>query len=42
MGIINHHVIDNGGVEVYPLEYPSESTSEYVPYPDTPLIKLID
>ena len=22
MGIINHHVVDNGDVEVYPSEYP--------------------
>ena len=35
----NHHVVDNGDVEVYPSEYPILSTSDYVPYTDTTPIK---
>ena len=42
MGRINHHVIYNGDVKVHPSEYPFESTSEYVPYIYTTLIKSID
>ena len=42
LGRLNHHVIDNCDVEVYPSEYPFESTSEYVLHTETTLIKLID
>ena len=41
-GRLNHHVIDNGDVEVHPSEYPFESTSESVPGADTTMIKSID
>ena len=39
--IFNHHAIDNGDVEVHPLEFPFESSSESVPDPDTTPIKSI-
>ena len=42
MGILNHHAIDNGGVEVHPSEFPVESNSEYVPDTYTTPIKSID
>ena len=42
MGRINHHSIDSSDVEVHPSEYPFKSTSEYVPDPDTTIIKSID
>ena len=41
MGRLNNHAIDNGDVEVYPLEYPFESTSNSVPYLDNTSIKSI-
>ena len=41
MGRLNHHSNDNGDVEVYPLEYTFESTSDSVPDPDNTPIKLI-
>ena len=37
--IRNHLSVDNVDVDVYPSEYPFESTSESVPDPDTTLIK---
>ena len=40
-GVLNHHVIDNGDVEVHPSEFPVKSNSEYVPDADTTLIKSI-
>ena len=42
MEIINHRAIDNGDVEVHPLEFPVEFNYEYIPYPETTLIKSID
>ena len=42
MGRLNHNGIDNGDVKVHPSEFPFESNSESVPYPDTTLIKSID
>ena len=42
MGRLNHHAVDNGDVKVYPLEYPFESTSDYITTPDTTPIKSID
>ena len=42
MGRLNHHAINNGDVELYPLDYPFESTSESVTDPDTTPIKSID
>ena len=42
MGRLNHHAVDNGDVEVNPSEFPFESNSEYVPYPDNTLIKSMD
>ena len=42
MGIINHHAVDNGNVEVFPLKHPFEYTYEYVPDPDTTTIKSVD
>ena len=42
MGILNYHTVDNGYVEVYPSEYPFESTSDSVPDPDTNQTKSID
>ena len=41
MGIINHHVIDYGHVEVYASEYPFYSTSDSALYRYTTLIKSI-
>ena len=41
MGILNHHAIDNGDVEVQPSEFLFESNSESVPYSDTTPIKSI-
>ena len=42
MGRRNHHAIDNGDVDIHPLEYPFESTYKYVPCPGTTPIKTID
>ena len=42
MGRPNHHAIDNGDVEVFPSEYPFESTPDSVLDMDTTLIKSID
>ena len=42
MGIINHHTIDNGDIEVHPSYFPVESNSESVLDLDTTPIKLID
>ena len=42
MGILNHHDINNGNVEVHPSEYPFESTSESVPDSNTTPIKSVD
>ena len=42
MGILNHNKVDNGDVEVHPLEYSFESNSESVPYQYTTPIKYID
>ena len=42
MGILNHHEIDNGDVEVQISELPFESKSEVVSYPDNTPIKSID
>ena len=42
MGRLNHHVIDNGDVEVHPSEFPVDFKSESVPDPETTTIKLID
>ena len=41
IGILNHFAIVNGNVEVHPSEFPVESNYEYVPDPDTTLIKSI-
>ena len=41
-GRLNHHAIDNGDVEVHPLEFPVEYNYEYVPDTDTTPIKWID
>ena len=35
MGILNHHDIDNGDVEVHPSDFSAESNSETVTYLDT-------
>ena len=40
-GILNHHAIDIGDVEVHPSEFSVEYNSEYVPYPDIIRIKSI-
>ena len=42
MGILNHHFIDNGDVEVHPSEFTGVFNSEYFSYPDTTPIKYID
>ena len=42
MGIINHHAIDNGDVEVHPSEFPVEYHSESVSNSYTTPIKSID
>ena len=42
MGRLNHHVIDNGNVEVHPSEYPFEYTYGYVTDMDTTMIKSMD
>ena len=34
-GTLNNHAIDIGGVEVHPSDFPLESNTESVPYPDT-------
>ena len=39
---LNYNYIDNGNVEVYPSEYILELTSDSIPDPVFPLIKLID
>ena len=41
MGILNHHTIDNGDVEVHLSDFPSEFNSKSVPDQDTTLIKSI-
>ena len=38
---LNNNDVDNGDVEVYPSDYPFESTSESVPNTDTTMIKSI-
>ena len=38
---LNHRAIDNGDVEVHPLDFPVESNSESVPDIYTTLIKSI-
>ena len=42
MGILNHHAIHNGDVEVCPSYFPVEFNSEYIPDLYTTLIKSID
>ena len=42
MGRLNHHAIDNSDVEVRLSDFPVNSYSEYISYPDTTLIKSID
>ena len=42
MGILNHHIIDNGDVEVHPSEFPVGYRPESVPDPYTTPIKSID
>ena len=42
MGRVTYHSIDNGNVDIYPSEYPFESSSEYVLDTDTILINSID
>ena len=42
MSILNIHAVDNGYFDIYPSEYPFESTSDTVPYSDTTPIKLTD
>ena len=42
VGILDHHDIDNGDVEVHPSEFPVEYNYESVTDPDTTLIKSID
>ena len=42
MGRLYHNAIDNSDVEVHPSDFPVESKSKYVPYPDTTPIKSID
>ena len=42
MGILNHHAVDNGNVEVYPLEYPFEYTSDSVTDTYTTQTKSMD
>ena len=42
MSRLNHHVIDNGDVEVHTSEFTFESNSEYSPDPYTTPIKSID
>ena len=39
MGRLNNDYVDNGGIEVYPSEYPFESTPDSVKYPDNTPIK---
>ena len=34
MGRLDHRDIDNGDVEVHPSDFPVESNSESVPYPE--------
>ena len=41
MRIPNHHEMDNGDIEVYPSDNPSEYTFDYVPDPDNTPIKSI-
>ena len=41
-GRLNHHSINNGNVKVSISEFPVESNSESVPYPNTTPIKSID
>ena len=42
MGRLNHNSINNGDVEVHSSDFLVESNSEYVPDPDTTLIKSIE
>ena len=42
MGRLNHHIVDNSDVEVYPLYYPVEYSFDSLPDPDTNPIKSID
>ena len=42
IGIIDHHAIENGSVEVYPSEFTVEFNSESVPDLETTPIKSID
>ena len=41
-GTINHHSLDIGDFKVYPSDYLSEYTSDYVPHLDITPIKPID
>ena len=41
MGIINHHTINNGDIDVHTSEFPVEFNSEYIPNSDTIPIKSI-
>ena len=42
MGRLNHHAIDNSDVKVFTSDFPVESNSESVPYPENTFIKSID
>ena len=42
MGKLNHHAIDNGDVKIPTPEFPVESNSESVTYPETNPIQSID
>ena len=41
-GVLNHHAIDNGDVEVHPSEFTVKFNPESVPDPNTTTIKSID
>ena len=41
MGRLNNHAVNNGCVEVYPSDYPMESTFDSISYPYTTTIKSI-
>ena len=42
MGRLNNHAIDNGDIEAHYSDYPVESNSESISYPDINMIKPID
>ena len=42
MGRLNHHVIDNGDIDVHPSGFPFESNSEFVTDTKTNMNKSID